>query len=70
VQAVQQRLAEQLIRRAAKDPLAGGVDGDEARLAVEDREQAPGEAEELLEGLGGSSGACQPAPPVAPRKRR
>src|ERR1019366_5417209 len=56
MQAVQQRLAEQLILRAAEDPLAGGVDRDEARLPIEDREQAPGEAEELLEGLGGELG--------------
>ena len=51
VEVVKQRLADQLLRLAAEDPLAGSVDGDEARLAVEDREQAAGVVEQLLVGL-------------------
>ena len=57
VQAVEQRRAEQFARRTSEHTRAGIVDGDEAALAVEDREHAAGVGEELLEGLQAELGA-------------
>jgi len=58
MQAVQQRLADQLARRAAEHPRAGVVDRDEAGFAVKYREQAAGVGEESLKGLQTQLGAC------------
>ncbi|MGA2970867.1 MAG: hypothetical protein ABSE75_13815, partial [Acidimicrobiales bacterium] len=54
---VQQRLADQLARKAAEDARAGVIDSDEAGLGVKDRQQASGAGEELLKGVRTQLGA-------------